>query len=155
MVTPTVVERDPMTVVGFMTHFDGDESVFEALWGKFGERWKEFEEFSDSEEAYGIATNFVPEPMSFDYLVGVPTSDLAAVPEEFEVVEVPGGEYARFETSLSQFEADHEAVLSEWLPDSDYEPRDGPELERYGPEFDPEETDAAYEFFIPVVERTE
>lgn len=150
MVTPTIEERAPFTVVGLETHFDGDESIFRSLWEAFGRRWDEFEGLAERDEAFGVVTNVVEEPMAFDYVVGVATTRADDAPDDFAVVEVPGGAYAVFETSLGSFDEDYASVLESWLPDAGHEPRPGPEYERYGPGYEGEDPDSPYQYFLPV-----
>jgi len=154
MVNPTTVERESMTVVGLQTHYEGDESVFSELWAEFGERWDEFDGLAATDEAFGVVTDFDEDTTAFDYLAGVATTDVEAVPDDYVVVDVPGGQYSVFETTLGSFEADYDEVREEWLGESGFERRPGPEFERYGPAFDPEEPDSPYEYFLPVVAPT-
>jgi len=153
MVTPTIREHDPMTVVGLQTHYEGDDSVFSALWEEFGERWDEFEGLAATDEAFGVITDYHPGDETFDYLTGVATGPDADQPADFETVEVRGGTYAVFETTLPSLEADYAAVSGEWLPESDYDRRSAPEFERYGGDYDPEDPDSPYEYFLPVTPR--
>ena len=132
-----------MTVVGLQRHYDGDESIFERLWTEFGDRWDEFEDLAATDEAFGVTTNFQPEPMEFDYVVGVATGGGEEVPDDFTSVEVPGGSYACFETTLESFESDYDEVVEGWLPDSGYGRRPGPEYARYGESFEPEDPASA------------
>lgn len=148
MVTPTIVEREPMTVVGLQTTYSGEDAEIQALWTEFGERWEEFEDLAATDEGFGVVTDFQSDPVRFVYTVGVAT-ETADIPEDFVVVEVPGGTYARFETTIETMQSDYEAVLVRWLPDSAYDRVDGPEYERYTDEFDPEER-PTYEYFFPV-----
>lgn len=151
MDTPTIVERDATTVAGLQAHYAGDDAEIERRWQEFGERWDEFEAVAASDEAVGVVTNFDEQAMEFDYLVGVPTTE-TDLPEEFVVVEIPAGTYAVFETTLETFQEDYDEATREWLPESGYEKRAAPEFERYGPEYDPDEPNPAYEYFLPVVE---
>jgi len=145
-----VVEVEPTTVVGIQRHYDGDDSIFQPLWQEFGRRWSEFDQLATEDAGYGVATDVEMEPMAFDYTVGVPTDDAGTAPDDFVTVEIPGGSYARFETTLDEFDADHERLTNEWLPSSGYRRRPGPEFERYGPEFDPEDRTSTYEYYVPV-----
>lgn len=152
--SPTIVEREPVTVVGLQTRFEGDDSVVRALWEAFGARWDEFDGLATTAASYGVVTDFTPEPMAFDYLVGVPTAGTDDLPDDLSgdlvAVDVPGGTYARFESTLASFEADYEAVTTTWLAGSGYERRVAPEYERYGPEFDPDDPASRYEYYLPV-----
>ncbi|ELZ87212.1 AraC family transcriptional regulator [Haloferax elongans ATCC BAA-1513] len=144
------MDREPTTVVGIQTHYEGDDSIFEALWQEFGQRWDEFQSLATGDEAFGVMTDVDLETMEFDYTVGVAVDTPDEVPDELVTVDVPGGSYAVFETTLERFESDHEAVLSEWLPQSGYEHGASPEFELYGPEFESGDPTSAYDYYVPV-----
>ncbi len=139
-----------MTVAGLQTHYAGDQSVLGRVWESLSERWDEFERIGADDETFGVMTNVQPDQRVFDYVAGVATERPGSVPNSFVVVEVPGGTYARFETALASMEADYARVTEEWLPDSPYERRPGPEFERYGDAYDPGNPDSPYDYFVPV-----
>ena len=147
---PTIVEREASTIVGLPARYEGDDSVIEATWKRFGERWADFEPLAADDAVYGVVTNYEPGTTTFDYLVGVASASPDEEPADFDAIEVPAGTYAVFRTSLPSFESDNEAVTGEWLPDSDYERRVAPELERFGPDHDPDAPDSPYDYYLPV-----
>lgn len=150
MVEPTIVEREPVSVTGLQVHYDGDESIFRPLWDEFGARVDAIEGLAAAEEAFGVVTDYDAETVEFDYLVGLEAAAFDLDDDGFVTVDVPGGTFARFETSLASFQADYGTVTEEWLPRSRYDRRAVPEFEVYGPEFNPEDDDPSYEYFLPV-----
>lgn len=149
MVEPRIVARDPVTVVGIRARYDGDDSVRRRLRAEFDERWEEFRVFADSEGWYGVVT---PDRRTdqFDYVVGVELGDTRPSPGDYAPVDVPGGRYVVFETTVESFESDYEAVAREWLDESLYERRSGPEFERFERAFDGDAAEGAYDYYVPV-----
>ena len=146
---PTIVERGPMTVAGVRVRYDGDDSVFEHAWTEFGERWEGVETRTDAGEAFGVVTGVENDRRAFDYVAGVAAADASGVPAGFAAVNVDGGTYAGFETTLASFRADHDEA-HEWLVDAGYERPPGAEFEHYGPEYDPDDPDSRLRYFLPI-----
>lgn len=159
MVQPSLVERQPMTVIGLRARYEGDPSTISELWDELGRRWEDIQAFAAVDGAYGVMTNMDDDPETFDYIVGVETSPELSeaeadgseeIPADYVWIDVHGGRYVRFETSIATVEDDYEAVVGTWLPQSGLGKRPGPEYERYGPTYDAGSADSAYEYFLPV-----
>lgn len=141
-----------MTVVGLETRFAGDSSVFGDLWDEVVERWDDIEATAATDTAYGVTTSIDAEAGEYEYVLGFEAVDPDAPPDEFTVVDIPGGPYAVYETTLGTFEADLREATTEWLPNSVHEHRGTPEYERYGPEFEGADPDSPFTYWIPITD---
>lgn len=149
---PRIETRDGFTVVGPTARGTSDAIDFMGLWEEFSQREAVLPELAATDEAFGVEYDFDHETNEFTYLAGVAVETPTEVPDAFDRVDVPGGRYAVFETTLESVGETMDAIYGEWLPDAAYERADGPEFECYGPGFDPE-TNPSFEVWIPVAER--
>jgi AraC family transcriptional regulator len=107
--------------------------------------------------AYGLCSNMLPQPFSFDYMAGVEVSSSAKLPEGFSHVSIPELRYAIFphRKHLSKLPDTIDAVFNRWLPNSGFALMHGiPDLpymmERYGESFDPQSGFGDLELWIPI-----
>ena len=109
--------------------------------------------------AYGVCSNPVKSPFSFDYTTGVEISSGADVPSDFTTIDIPALRYAIFshEGHISKIRDTIDAIWNKWLPTSGHAPvaakPDLPYmLERYGEGYDPQKGMGDVELWIPVAE---
>lgn len=148
---PRVETRGGFTVIGLSCIAPSDED-FDALWNRFAARYDEFRPIRSSSAAFGV----VETDSSGDrrYTAGVEFDPFtpASVPSDAERVDVPPATYVGFETTLATVEDTKDHIYNEWLPDSDYEPADGPEFEHYEAGFD-HETNSWFTIWVPIQEQ--
>jgi AraC family transcriptional regulator len=101
--------------------------------------------------AYGVCVNG-DDAGNFDYIAGVEVLDFSDLPKELSRVRVPAQKYAVFTHAehISTIRRTVNTIWNKWLPASGHEIADGPEFERYGPEFDPRSGNGGLEIWIPV-----
>ena len=101
--------------------------------------------------AYGVCVNG-DDAGNFDYIAGVEVLDFSDLPKELSRVRVPAQKYAVFTHAehISTIRRTVSTIWNKWLPASGHEIADGPEFERYGPEFDPRSGNGGLEIWIPI-----
>jgi AraC family transcriptional regulator len=120
------------------------------MWREFGPRVSEIKEIMDHSVAYGISDGMDPDTGEFDYVAGFEVSGVQEVPEGMVHWEVPGGRYAVFRTTLPNLGETFKYVFYEWLPQSAYEHRPGPDLELYDETFNAEDPSSEFEVYVPI-----
>jgi len=88
-------------------------------------------------ETFGVCFDFA-EDGSFSYLVGWPAA-AQADRAGLEVLDLPAGRYAVFDHGghIGTISETWSGIFANWAPSSGHVPGDGPEFERYAPDFDP------------------
>ena len=153
MTEPEIGPWAGFTVAGVRVRARPGQTDLGSLWGRLAEHNPSRLPRVGAPRAFGVGFNFDPAAQTFDYLAGYEIAAGAAVPEEFQIVEIPAGTYAAFWTTLpSLMETIHRANHV-WLPASGYRRGDGPEFELYDERFDPGKADSPMAFVIPVVPR--
>lgn len=133
--SPRFETTGPLRLVGVSDRFDlQTRARIPALWdrvvGEYGDRMT-------GHETFGVCHDFA-EDGSFSYLVGWPAdpmSDRAGL----ALLDVPAGRYAVFEHTghIGTISETWSGIFTNWAPASGCTLREGPELERYAPDFDP------------------
>jgi len=111
----------------------------------------------DERVAYGVCSNPVKAPFSFDYLTGVEISSSVELPKGFTTTAIPALRYAIFshEGHISKIRDTIDAIWNKWLPTSGHAPvASKPDLpymlERYGEGYDPQKGMGDVELWIPL-----
>lgn len=101
--------------------------------------------------AYGVLCNG-DEAGNTDYITGVEVSDFSRIPADWSRLRIPQQQYAIFahRDHVSAIRRTWFTIWNRWFPSSGYRPSGGPELERYGPEFNPVTGLGGVEIWIPV-----
>lgn len=154
MLDPRFTQRDSFAVVGLHYRGQNENEEISKLWEETDAHASEFEALARSEEWFGLCFDFDHESGEFSYVAGVEADPEAAISEDMERVDVPGGEYAVFTTTLDTVGETTDEIYREWLPSSGYERADGPEVERYGESFDAADN-SEFEIFVPVEETSD
>lgn len=100
---------------------------------------------------YGVIYNN-DDAGNFEYMAGVEVSSFDRLQEELSRVRIPEHEYAVFSHRghISTIRNTMGAIFREWLPNSGKVVADGPEFEKYGPEFDPKVGTGLVEIWVPL-----
>jgi AraC family transcriptional regulator len=101
--------------------------------------------------AYGARCNS-DDAGNFDYVCGVEVEHFTAIPSEWRCLRIPAQTYAVFlqRDHISTIRATCNAIWNQWLPNSNYEPVDAPDFERYGAAFDSSTGTGGFEIWIPI-----
>ncbi|MBT8395739.1 MAG: AraC family transcriptional regulator [Gemmatimonadetes bacterium] len=142
------VEDLPEVTIAYIRHigpYAGDSELFKGLFGKLF-AWAGPRQLIRPTESQIVSIYHddpeVTDPENLRTSVGLSVPEDTDVSGEIGKLTMPGGTYAqaKFELLPHQYEAAWKAVYGEWLPQSGYQPEDGPPFERYlnNPEEHPE-----------------
>ena len=162
--TPTIVKRPAMTLVGLRTHFHGVESDKSNMGDRLPPLWNAFLARLDDVAAsqpgvradvlYGIV---IPTPgrEQLDYLAGARVPASARVPRGMVAVTIPAETYAEFVHRGLPKDLNQTVnyIYANWLLSSGLTHTYGPDLEIYGEDYVPDSPDSVIRYAIPVRER--
>ncbi len=165
--TPRLIERGEMTIVGMVYygdpfHAEGvapEQNEVGRLWTRFSAYWDHhregFRHEVDSRVGWElhIATQEYAETKAYYVMVGVEVSRIEDLPAPIFAKVLPGGTYAVFALRGAQMNTNwSDAIYQDWLPASDYEEALGCTLERYDQERFRGwgEADSEVEIWVPV-----
>lgn len=154
---PRIEEGKSRLIVGLQERFTMQtRQGIPGLWQRFAPYFGKVHG-QVSRVAYGVCTNLLPNPWSFDYLAGVEVSSASGLPAGFTQATPPESLYAIFShrDHVSRLPATLDAIDQQWLPNSNYVPAPGTPIqpyliERYGEGFDPVSGMGDIEIWIPV-----
>ncbi|WP_127551583.1 effector binding domain-containing protein [Paenibacillus amylolyticus] len=134
MNTPRLVTREPKWIVGYeyKTNLNDNQHYAEipGFYHDFGmeQKFMAIPERTRPDMAYGVACHF-EEDGAFSFIVGEESSGASQVLEPgFTSIEIPGGLYAEFTVEGSGQDI-RKMIYGSWLPQSNYERREGPDFE--------------------------
>jgi AraC family transcriptional regulator len=111
--------------------------------------------------AYGLCSNMILSPFSFDYLVGVEVSKVDGLPQDFSVTNIPELHYAIFthHGQISNLSMTIDAIYHRWLPSSGRSflqpiPDVPYMIERYDERFNPQTASGDVELWVPVKDQS-
>jgi predicted transcriptional regulator YdeE len=160
----TVVEREPMTIVGWQAKFIHVRSPDANGMSVIGNLWRNVFKFdvlkalpgSLGHPTWGVIWGDpVPQRSRIDelnYLAGVPFAGVPALPAGISYRNVPGGSYASIthRGPLSGLPQTIEHLYANWLPGSGYEHAGQCDLELYDERFFKEGPEQEFDYFISV-----
>jgi predicted transcriptional regulator YdeE len=160
----TIVQLDPMTIVGWQTKFIHARSADSNGMSVIGNLWRNVFKFdvlkalpgSLGHPTWGVIWGDPVQQRSrideLNYLAGVPFAGVPALPEGITSRNVPAGSYARIthRGPLPGLPATIEHLYANWLPDSGYEHAGICDLELYDDRFFKEGPDQEFDYFISV-----
>ncbi|MBD8837668.1 effector binding domain-containing protein [Paenibacillus sp. CFBP 13594] len=134
MNTPRLVTLAPNWIIGYeyKTNLNDNQHYAEipGFYHDFGveQRFMAIPERTRPDMAYGVACHF-EEDGAFSFIVGEESSGASQVLEPgFTSIEIPGGLYAEFTVEGSGQDI-RKMIYGSWLPQSNYERREGPDFE--------------------------
>lgn len=145
-----IVEMPAFTIVGLKYRGKNEEDEIPQLWQALMPRAQEIEAMVELPVAYGISANMDEDSGEFDYVAGFEVSRATDIPEGMVVIEVPGGRYARFTTTLPNIGETFQNAYGQWLPAVGLKPSGGPEIELYDERFDSEDPSSEFDIYIPI-----
>ncbi|MEK3775338.1 MULTISPECIES: effector binding domain-containing protein [Paenibacillus] len=134
MNTPRLVTLAPNWIIGYeyKTNLNDNQHYAEipGFYHDFGmeQKFMAIPERTRPDMAYGVACHF-EEDGAFSFIVGEESSGASQVLEPgFTSIEIPGGLYAEFTVEGSGQDI-RKMIYGSWLPQSNYERREGPDFE--------------------------
>ncbi|MEO2203810.1 effector binding domain-containing protein [Paenibacillus pabuli] len=131
---PRFVTMEAIQIIGYAysTNLNNDQHYSEipGFYHDFGseQKFMNIPERTRPDLAYGIACHFEDDG-AFTFLVGEETSsDAPALQPGYTAFEIPGGLYAEFTVDGSGQDI-RKMIYGSWLPQSNYERREGPDFE--------------------------
>jgi AraC family transcriptional regulator len=102
--------------------------------------------------AYGVSHNMRPD--GIDYMTGVEVSSFDGAPANFTKITTEPQTYAVFKHAahVSALPATHQAIWSQWMPQSGKQPTHTPVFEVYLEDFNPLMGTGGIEIWVPVKE---
>jgi len=140
-----------LLIAGLSQRYDAEScAAIPAQWQRFGPHIGHIPGQMGN-VAYGVVYNG-DDSGNIEYLSGVEVNDFGQVPPEFSRLHIPEQHYAVFthRGHVSGIRRTWFTILNQWLPNSGYQAAEGPEFERYGPEFDAVTGNGGFEIWIPI-----
>lgn len=141
-----IVTLPAFTAVGLPYHGKNQNGEIAQVWGKLNTRVSEIEHKTGV--AYGVCGD-MDENGRINYLAGFAVSDANNLPDGMSSWAVPAQKYAVFPCTLQTIQQTFHHIFETWFPQSGYQKAEGPDLEVYGEEFDPE-TGEGMAIYMPV-----
>jgi AraC family transcriptional regulator len=101
--------------------------------------------------AYGVICNS-DDSGNVEYISGVEVSDFALVPKDWCRIRIAEQRYAVFahRGHISTIRQVMNTIWNKWLPESRLQAAEGPQFERYGPEFESATGNGGFEIWVPI-----
>ncbi len=155
---PEIYEQAPLLLVGLRTLFYSVDSEknnigekLPPLWGAFIGRLQEIPHRVPG-VCYGVVRQERADSDRLEYHAAIAVTAVTALPEGMVTFEVPAGTYARFEHRGPAPRIDHTVsyAYATWLAGSGYRHTYAPDLEIYGPGYDPTSDESVLHYAIPI-----
>ncbi len=147
---PVILTRPPLALVGLQIRTVPMSPEIPALWPRFVARLGEIGQAAEPGVTWGWMRVPPDDAQALLYLAAAQVSAGADVPEGMTGIEVPAAEVAVFEFPFTEIGKAYEFAFRTWLPASGLEQADGPLLERYGADFEPDDSSSPMQLHIPV-----
>lgn len=140
----TIKQKPAFTVVGMKHRGAPGNPEIPKLWDRFIPLEQQIKHRAEPHIGYGVMGRYDPATNTFDYMAGVPVTSTDDIPDGMETWQLPAGKYAVFTTCLKTIHQDMNAIYSQWLPGSGYQPVDQPNFELYDEDFKGGDEDPVY-----------
>lgn len=147
---PKIVSRPAFKVVGLKVRGTAGGDQIKALWGNFMTRVQEIKYPVGDNVTYGVSTGFDHETNEFDYIACMAVELVEEVPQGMVSLDIPQGTFAVFTTTLPNMVEAYDYAYNTWLPNSGYERHEAPDFEEYGPDFDGQDPNSEFQFYVPL-----
>jgi predicted transcriptional regulator YdeE len=147
---PKIATRPAFKVIGMKYHGTAQENEIPQLWVNFMGRWNEIQHRVDTLLSYGVTTSFDFVSREFDYIACIPVEEIAEIPDGMVGIEIPEGTYAEFTTTIPTMMESYKYANDKWLPQSGYVRDYRPEFEEYPGEFNPDDPESRFRFYVPI-----
>lgn len=150
---PQIVAKPAFTVVGMVIRARPMTPEIPGLWQQFAPRMGELQHLAEPGVSYGLMDNVDHEAGRFDYMAACAVEKAVDLPAGMARWDVPANTYAVLETTLPAIGQAFDFIYESWLPASGYRRAAGPDFERYGEAFNPDDPTSRLSIYIPVEER--
>jgi AraC family transcriptional regulator len=150
---PKIVTREAFQVVGMKYRGKNENQEIPQLWQDYGARWKEIQHVVNPEVAYGVMNNYDESSGEFDYVAAMEVERLEDIPEGMVGWKVSEQTYAVFPCTLPKIKEAYDYALHKWLPESAYLHAGSVEFELYDEEFNPQDPDSEFYYYMPIKEK--
>ncbi|MEZ9523751.1 AraC family transcriptional regulator [Enterovibrio norvegicus] len=158
---PEIIEQKAMMLVGLRTTFYGSDSdknnisqTLPALWDAFLPRIKEIQCRNDPYVAYGVVQPTTENTELLEYIAAVEVSSLTNIPDGLTAVSIAASRYAKFSHrgKPTQLDSTVNFIYSTWLMGATYTHTQGPDIETYGREYQPNSDESVIYYSLPIQE---
>ncbi|MFW5713879.1 MAG: GyrI-like domain-containing protein [Brevefilum sp.] len=153
---PKIITKPGFTVVGLRYFGKNESNEIPELWTKFNQRMKQLGRLKNEtgEAAIGLCITPDEEPLegAFEYVAGLPVTEVEDVPQDFVVRHVPDHKYAVFahKGDMAGLKKTYEYIYETWLPQSNYELAQKMDFEYYNEDFKDFAPDSVFYIYIPI-----
>ncbi len=153
---PRIITKPGFTVVGLRYYGKNENQEIAAMWERFNERMESLGGLphETGEAAIGLCLSPEEDPMggAFEYIAGLPVSEVDDIPEGFVAREVQEHTYAVFahKGDLPSLTKTYEYIYESWLAQSGYELADNFDFEYYDDDFKDFAPDSVFYIYIPI-----
>ncbi|MEM7002261.1 MAG: AraC family transcriptional regulator [Pseudomonadota bacterium] len=147
---PHVKHIESFHLIGLTRHYQASEGAhIPDQWGQFNQSFA----LTAASPAFGVCYN-TTEAGAMDYMCGAAPEHIDQAPGDAFTLKLPAQTYAVFSHDGHVAEIRHvwAAIWNEGLASAGLTAAQGPQLEHYRPEFDPDTGAGGYEIWIPVEE---
>jgi AraC family transcriptional regulator len=152
--TPRFENGRAMLMAGLRAfhEFDTAAQTIPEQWGKFAGMGNIPDQTGTT--AYGLTCQAIREKQMMEYMTGVEVSSFDNLPTDIGRMRVPEAWYAVFSHPgyISTIQDTWMFIWEQWLPNTDHQPANTPDFERYDESFDPEQP-GGVEIWIPLVRK--
>lgn len=146
---PRLEKLDAIRLVGLSRRYNEQTSA------RIPEQWMQFNQAgiasADNPVAYGVCHNLDSQG-NLDYLCAVQVDHFDQAAESRDRLTIPPQTYAVFSHNghVSEIRNVWQAIWNHGLTDAGLVASEGPEFEKYGPQFNPQSGEGGFEIWIPV-----
>lgn len=145
---PEIVAQPALRLVGLEIRTRPMSPDIPALWPRFVARLAEIAGVTEPRTTFGAMRNEPGDVLI--YLAAVPVAADAPTPTGTTAWDVPAGEHAVFEFPFGDIGKAYPFIFGQWLPGSGRRQADAPLLERYGPDFCPDQPSSPMQVRVPL-----
>lgn len=153
---PKIINKPGFTLVGLRYYGKNENQEIHELWNQFNRRMAQIGsvKHATNEACIGLCLTLDEDPMegAFEYIAGLPVSEVENLPEGFVVRQVPEHTYAVFphKGDLQSLGKTYEYIYETWLPQSGYDLAEKLDFEYYNEDFKDFAPDSVFYIYIPI-----
>ncbi len=153
---PKIITKPGFTLIGLRYYGKNENQEIHELWNQFNRRMAQMgaAKQDTGEACIGLCLTLDEDPMegAFEYVAGIPVTEVGEVPEDFVVRQVPEHTYAVFphKGDLASLGKTYAYIYETWLPQSGYELAQKLDFEYYNEDFKDFAPDSVFYIYIPV-----
>ncbi|MBN1948408.1 MAG: AraC family transcriptional regulator [Candidatus Cloacimonetes bacterium] len=160
---PVIKQVDEILVVGINSLISENYNLIGFMWERLLQSHENIGNITDPNVGIGISYGFElienagnTNESLYYHLVGMPVSEVGALPQGMTWYRIPAGIYAVFthKGSLAGLSATYNHIFSEWIPQAgyDYDP-EKVDFEWYDSRFQDNDENSEFDIYVPVKEK--